>query len=480
LKHSLGASVVEGHLCLLCLRLGVGRPEVVAALRVALPAGPDEEPAFLEEVAAYLIANRIPAGVRVTLGVPRSQFVLRRFETPKVAARSLPELVGFEMDRHLPGRREDFLCGWRVEGRTAEGGYAVLLGAGRKAALERPLALLRRANLAPSSVQPESFVLAECLRRATHDAGEVLLIDLGPSEAGIDLVRDGRVAFSRTIGIDDPQWREGSGADAAAERREAAQRLGATLAELLGSPLFRESLPGGSLPPLRIGGYGANRSHLVEKLESETRVPVRAFSPWTLVGWASPPADLSPYAAALALALVDGAEGAGLELDPARQEQLHRAPSLRASAVLALLLVGVAVTYLGVFAVRQRAQSALVDREIRVLKTRMVEVEAINRRLQQERAQLEFLRSTISGSARQAEILRELTVLLPDGCYLSEMTYRERKVEIAGFAPSASQLLPAIEASPMFAEVEFSAPIVAQNTGLERFRIRMRLEQPGG
>ena len=105
LKHTLGAIVVDGHLCLVGLRLGAGRAEVAGVFRAPLPPGIDEEAAFCQEVSAFLIANRIPAGVRLTLGVPRGEFILRRFETPPVKSRNLPALVGFEMDRHLPGRR---------------------------------------------------------------------------------------------------------------------------------------------------------------------------------------------------------------------------------------------------------------------------------------------------------------------------------------------------------------------------------------
>ena len=217
LKHSLGAIVVDGQLCLLCLRLGVGRAEVAGVFRAPLPPGADEEPAFLQELSAFLIASRIPAGVRVTLGVPRGEFILRRFETPPVKARNLPALVGFEMDRHLPGRREDFLCGWRVDGRTADGGYLVLLGATRKAAIERPVALLRRANLAPASIQPETFALADLLRRASGVKGDALLIDLGHTAVGLDFIRKGRPELSWIVPVDDPQWRDASPVHAATD-----------------------------------------------------------------------------------------------------------------------------------------------------------------------------------------------------------------------------------------------------------------------
>jgi Tfp pilus assembly protein PilN/Tfp pilus assembly PilM family ATPase len=473
------------------VRFGLGPAEVVAALRIPLPTSADQEPAFLQDLAAFLIANRIPAGVRVTLGVPRGEFIQRRFETPPVKLRSLPELVGFEMDRHLPGRREDFLCGWRVEGRAAGGGHAVRLGAVRKTAVERSIALLRRANLAPASIQPLTYALADLIGRHSREKRDVLLIDLGYDSVGLDFIKNGRPEFSRIVPVDDPQWRDsftvsaasgeaGNESDSGSMRQAAAQRLGAGLAERLVSPLFLESLPGGALPELRIAGYGANRSHLLEKLQNELRIPVRAFSPWPHVRWGNAPADQTPYTSALALAFIgDRGKGAGLELDPERQEELHRAPSLRLTATLASLIAAVLVTHLGAYGLQQRRQLALFDEEISRLKAKMTEVEAVNRRVQEQRARLAYLTATVRGRARQAEILRELTMLLPDTAYLSELTFRDRTVEITGHAPSASQLLPAIEASPLFSGVEFSAPIVAQGAGLERFRIRMRLEASG-
>lgn len=492
LKHNLGAIVVDGHLCLVCLRLGIGRAEVAGAFRAPLPQGSDDEASFAEELSAFLIASRIPAGVRVTLGVPRGEFMLRRFETPPVKVRNLPALVGFEMERHLPGRREDFLCGWRVDGTTAAGGYSVQLGAARKAGVDRTLAALRRASLVPASIQPEAFAVAGLLRRAGGGSGDALLIDLGRASVGLDYIRERRPELSWTVPVADPDWRDAPALIAAAEAtdpvdsevaaiRQAAQRLGDALAERLASPLFRASFPGGALPEVVLGGFGANRSQLVERLQSGQQRPLRVFSPWPLVHWDRPPADLSPYTSSLALAFAGSGRGdEGLELDPARQEDLHRAPSLRLSAVLALLLAVVLAAHLFAAGLRQQRHLALVEDEIHLLKKRMANVDASNRLVQRQRLSLDYLQSLVRGRARPPEILRELTGLLPDAAYLSELNFRDRTVEITGLAPSASQLLPVIEASPLFSGVEFSAPIVAQGAGLERFRIRMRLETPGG
>jgi Tfp pilus assembly protein PilN len=291
--------------------------------------------------------------------------------------------------------------------------------------------------------------------------------------------------------IEDPRWRESlapapAGAGAATDpgaglRQTAAEQLGAALAIRLSSPLFREMLEGGALPALWVTGYGANRSHLVTTLQNALQAPVRTFSPWPLVRWSAPPADLSPFAHALALAHA-GPRGAlsGIELAAERQDELHRAPSRRLTAVLAILLGLVLAAHLVGYGVRQQRELALVDREIHDLKIKMTAVEAVNREVQERRTRLGYLNSTVLGRARQADILRELTGLLPDSAYLSELTYRNGTVEITGLAPSASQLLPVLEASPLFVGVQFSAPIVAQAAGLERFRIRLRLEHAGG
>lgn len=459
-------------------------------MRIPLPAVPGEEAGFLQEIAAFVIAGRIPAGVPVTLGVPRSDFLLRRFDTPPVAARDLPELVGFEIERHLPGKPEDFLSGWRQEGRTEGGGHTVLLGATPKAVLDRVLALLRRANLAPVSIQPEPFALAASLKRVAPATKDVLVVDLGEEMVGIDLLRAGRLVSSRVVPVEDPQWREspavtGAGHESAVDdgaepRQAAAARLGAALAERFTSPLFKESL--GSEPSeFWVCGYGSNRAPLIERLREVLQLPVRVLSPWKLVRWRNAPADLDPFTPSLALALTGPQGAAGvIELAPERQDALHRAPSRRPAAVLAGLLALVLLAHLVGYGLRQRDALEMADQEIRALKARMIEVEAVNRSVEERRSRLGFLETTVKGRARQAEVLRELTGLIPDSAYLTEFSYRDRNVEITGLAPSASQLLPVLEASPLFVGVEFSAPIVAQGTGLERFKIRMRLETAGG
>jgi Tfp pilus assembly protein PilN/Tfp pilus assembly PilM family ATPase len=487
LNYCLGISVDDGVLHLLGLRSAWGTVEGVGSLRVPLPAVAEAEGPFLQEIAKFLLAHRIPPGVQVVLGAPRGEFLLRRFTIPPVKARLLPALVEFEIERHLPGKREEFLCGWRVEGKVKGGGHAILLGAARREQLSRPLALLRRANVEPRAVLAEPLALSAAFRRHVRETDDALLLDLGLGSCGLDTLRAGRLDASRSISLEGTGWRESfpgaereEGGGASESRQSAALKVAELLAAKIRHPLFLASLPGGKIPEVRLLGYGVNRSVLVEKLQNELRVPVRVFSPWQHVRFATPPADLAAFTAPLLLALHGLRERAPLRLSDERQEVAHAGAGLGLSIVLGVLLAAILVTSLASFGMRQRRQLALIDGEIRRLKVQMAAVDAVDRRLQEQRTRLQYLRGTIGGRTSQAAILKELTTLILDDSYLSEYTFKGGSVEITGFSPSASKLLPLLEASPLFTGVEFSAPIVAQGGGLERFRIRMKLEKAVG
>jgi Tfp pilus assembly protein PilN len=77
---------------------------------------------------------------------------------------------------------------------------------------------------------------------------------------------------------------------------------------------------------------------------------------------------------------------------------------------------------------------------------------------------------------QKLRLLEQLTNLLPEGTWLQELHIGEDTVEIYGFSDRAADLVPPLENSPYFAQVEFTAPITRDNKNKEIFRIRMRLK----
>ncbi|HYA47950.1 MAG TPA: PilN domain-containing protein [archaeon] len=96
--------------------------------------------------------------------------------------------------------------------------------------------------------------------------------------------------------------------------------------------------------------------------------------------------------------------------------------------------------------------------------------------LEARAALLENLRAT---NWHKLDMLQQLTKLLPDGTWLQELRIGEDMVEMNGFSNHAAELVPPLENSPFFTQVEFTAPITRDNLNREVFRIRMRLKPAG-
>ena len=73
-------------------------------------------------------------------------------------------------------------------------------------------------------------------------------------------------------------------------------------------------------------------------------------------------------------------------------------------------------------------------------------------------------------------ILEALSKTLPDDAHLTELRIENGKVQVAGLAGDASQLIHLIEQSPQFKHAAFFAPTVRAPNGGEVFHIEARLE----
>ena len=74
------------------------------------------------------------------------------------------------------------------------------------------------------------------------------------------------------------------------------------------------------------------------------------------------------------------------------------------------------------------------------------------------------------------KFLDELTLTIPMDSWLSDFTYKtsNNKVNLSGYAISASKLIPILEESKLFENVKFTSPITTdKRSGKEKFRIEM-------
>jgi general secretion pathway protein L len=112
-------------------------------------------------------------------------------------------------------------------------------------------------------------------------------------------------------------------------------------------------------------------------------------------------------------------------------------------------------------------QIKALEKETRIVDAQQQEIDA----LQEQTRRLIAFRTQ---SPEPLVVLNELTHLLKDDTWLTNLQYSEKHMQIQGQSPTASALISLLEESPFFSKVSFVSPLTQdKTTGLERFQISM-------
>lgn len=157
-----------------------------------------------------------------------------------------------------------------------------------------------------------------------------------------------------------------------------------------------------------------------------------------------------------------------------------RAYGLRRTAgIIAAAVMAVAVT--GTFAHawwRYDRAIAEVSAQSDTLQVRARKVRTALDEREKRLGVLAALRTQIAKSQSATEIWEELSRVLPDTAWLTDMTVTPDRVRIAGFAKEAAAIVAPLEGSPMFENAEFTSAVVrVPGQSGERFSLQMGLVQ---
>lgn len=82
--------------------------------------------------------------------------------------------------------------------------------------------------------------------------------------------------------------------------------------------------------------------------------------------------------------------------------------------------------------------------------------------------------------ASMVSVIDEVTQRIPDESWLTSYTFQAGSVEMTGYSDDPSEVLRQLEASEIFSEVRFTAPVtIDSRIGRERFNIAMTVSQRG-
>lgn len=140
------------------------------------------------------------------------------------------------------------------------------------------------------------------------------------------------------------------------------------------------------------------------------------------------------------------------------------------SGVLLILLLCVLV-----YPVWQEKQSVeLLKNQIKALEKETRIVDEQQREIEALRDETQRLIDIKHQTPELVAVLNELSHLLKDDTWLTNLRYADNHMQIQGQSPAASALIGLLEASPFFSKVSFVSPLTQDKaTGMERFQISM-------
>lgn len=408
-----------------------------------------------ETLAARLTAELKARGLstrRVRVGLDRSLLIVKVLELPRAAGGNLRQMIGFDLERHVPFPPEEIRFDCCPLPTKPERPLRVLVVACEGRTVDGVLRLLDAIKRRPFSLTCAAHQLRGLLPRRLSAARAVWAHRHGPSTDLLFLGRGG-IRLSRNLPITD------------------------------GSELAREierSLPlvqWRECPAIWISGDESER--FLSALElAALGAPVSAppYKP-VIAALLGSFATEQQGAGLLALGVAAGHRHPILNLLP--QEMRPKAPSrtqwVTAATTAVTALLGMTLLYTQVLT--EDRYLARLSQEIRRLEPEVKAVERLAAEATQQKRLLATLQSLQDGGIRPLPVLRELTQLVPADAWLQGLAMDRQGLELTGQATDASQLIPILEGSASLERVEFTSS-VNKAQGTEQFRLRASWEGP--
>jgi Tfp pilus assembly protein PilN len=425
---------------------------------IALKAESDSRERALRQAIVSLLPHFNSVRDQVYLCVPQDQVIVQQVFLPLAAQDNLQQVLEYEIERQLPFKREEIYYDYLPAGKKGEK-FCLYVFAIPKKHLDGLLSLLESFGIKPRGVETTVTALANYLLFSKE------------ASAGSAAIVAGHGQNWEMIGIQV----KANGWKPASELLFSHQLPALEWAHGTGKELLQEFLEG--VPKLyRCGDLGALNGLAAGKVaEAED---IAALGNARLKG--SKQNSQAETLPAIGAAL-HGVREASLAANFLRHEGADRG-GYRTLSLLNTVLMGLLVLALIAWGVSFPVKDEL---RLRQLQKENQKLEPSVQALRREDSQLQLLRKEASYLSdldlRRGEVLRlldELSKVVPNNVYFSNLRYRAGVLEVQGNAENASALIPLLERSPLFENVTFNAPSNRGRDNRETFSLKADLEKP--
>lgn len=150
---------------------------------------------------------------------------------------------------------------------------------------------------------------------------------------------------------------------------------------------------------------------------------------------------------------------------------------LALTIILLIILASVGILYTAAPLYIENKRIEEIDRQIALRKDEVKKVEALKKEIEALNKDIATINGFKNDRRMTLNIIKEITSITPKNAWLTRMRITDKTSEIEGYASSATELLPKLEASNFFQKVEFASPTFRDaRMNSDRFSIKMEIE----
>lgn len=479
-EKSLGIDIREESVSLTLVGKKLRAIEILAGATIALKplTGKDEkaEKHFLNKVNRFLIDHDTwPESVVVSL--PRSYVTFKTFELPAPDLASVRSMVDFELERQFSSGLEDLYYTFQLTPKD-NNIFHIASAAIKKEIANYYLDLIRKLNLTPTILDVSTFANVNLGFEIENDSSVWALADISSEALDIALIKNNAIEFSRNLGWSRPAIKSANSRKTdPAQLDSLSEEISKAIVDELQQALSscRSIEDNEQVGHIFLTGAGVLTPHIAQHLEKEAEVSTTALQLPESIGSVE---SFSPSTMLTSLGLgLRELKKQKIETNLLPQDLKPKRKKVNVKVTLALAAT-VVLLLAGWFANRVIYANRTLDTlnvQLNEIKGQVASLEKIDLEYESLKQYMDILNAISRKYPNKLPVLSELSSSLPRDTWLTHLKFKEGEVEIKGYSPVASKLIPLLEKSKIFKETGFVGTIISESAG-EKFTIHADLE----
>lgn len=392
----------------------------------------------------------------VSLSIPKAWTVIKIAEFPITVKENLANAVSYELDRLTPFSSEDALYDFRIL-REHNEKLSILILAARGDLVRSYIDALRENGITVSTVTVNLLNIG-MLCSYVYKVEDFIFVEINKHDYEGALYLNGFINEAFTGNFETVE--EQSRIDILKERIN-------NLMSFAQNALMR---------PQIIVLFKENNPKLEEMMKLQFSMPMRVLQradiPFRGLG----------YGEEIPLVAIGGniesllPHPEGLNLIQKGYQEKPLTP-LTFTGVLIFVLIAMWILYLIAPLRIEGKRLEEIDRQLQIRKDDVRKVEVLKKEIETLRNEIFIIEDFKEARPISLDIIKELTVIIPNNTWLTRVRISESTVNIEGYASSASTLLPKLERSNYFKKAEFASPTFRdRRMNADRFNIKMQIE----